>query len=376
MTLDERIREALVRALSSARNLSVRISREMELFPGGTNGPHGALETPVRNTCHWMVALLRAFRCFGERSHFEQAMRLRAWLLARDNPFSRYPTFQMRSARGADAVNGVIGAAWLLEALHELVITAGDEAAKQRGNDLCAAHAFSSQGAWHRCDPIADRYSIDYTYDHQAWFAAAAADWGGAGAEAARTFLDALHRGALEVRPDGRVAHLFRSRAPRALALRVRYQLRERARPGTQAELEHAYQLYSLFPLARLERHFPAHPLFASAKLRRALAYCTVDRLLSLRANRFGYAYNAPGLELPAVFRAFSESMPLCAEEVAAVMDDQADFTLDPRTGLHTRNTPDPLTLSARVYELAHALDADAKRAARLVPGSRSVCAG
>jgi hypothetical protein len=375
MTLYERALEMLVRALSSAGSLSIRVSSETEFFPGGTNGPHGAIETPVRNTCHWIVALLRGFRHSGERAYFEQAMRLRGWLLGPDNPFGRYPTFRMRCADGVDAVNGVIGAAWLLEALHELAVSTEDEEARRRGADLLAAHAFSSRGAWRRHDPITNRYSVDYTYDHQAWLAAAAADWCGTPAEHARDFLDALVGGALEIRGDGRIAHLYRCRAPKAVALRALYELKEWRCPGFHAELENGYHVYSLFPLARLERHFPTHPLFSSEVLRRALSYCTVERIVSLRSNRFGYAYNAPGLELPVVFQAFEKDLPLQAEDVAAVMEDQSLFTMDPKTGLHTRNTTDPLTLSARVYELALSLDAP-KRHHQPVRASGALCVG
>jgi hypothetical protein len=375
MTLDDKIHDALMRALASASALSIRISRTREFFPGGTNGPHGALETPVRNTCHWIVALLRGFHFCAERSLFDRAMRLRAWLLDAGNPFSHYPTFRMRSAEGTDAVNGVIGAAWLLEALHELVVATGDEEARKRGTDLLAAHPFDRVLAWRRHDPITNRHSVDYTYDHQAWLAAAIADWGGARALDARSFLDALHRGALETRADGRIAHLYRANGPKAIALRARYELNERRRPGSREELECGYHLYSLLPLARLRRHFASHPFFTGETLGSALSYCTTERMLRLRTNRFGYAYNAPGLELPIVFRAFSPRLPLDVEDVAAVMDDQARVTMDPATGLHTRNTPDPLTLSARIYELALALDESAAKAQEPVPGPGVVCA-
>ncbi|GIW56013.1 MAG: hypothetical protein KatS3mg082_2417 [Nitrospiraceae bacterium] len=343
-------------ACDHSSRLSVTISRDKEFFPGGINGPHNALETPVRNTCHWIVALLNAWTLTKNEIYYERAIRLRNWLLDPHNPFSHYPTFRMRSAQGQDAVNGVIGAAWILEALHALANILGDSDAKRRGEDLMSHHFQTSSGAWQRYDPITRNFTVDYTYDHQAWFAAALSDWREPGDPEITRFLDALLNGAMRTHPSGLIRHLFCAMTLKGCALQARFYLRSRRRTTGSRHLEEGYHIYSLYPLARLYYNYKSHRLYRSQLFFSILSYCTLSYCLSLRYNKYGYSYNAPGLEFPMIFTAFASELPMSLADLLQLIKDQHDFTADSVTGLNTRNTPDPLTLSARIYELSYAL--------------------
>ena len=84
-------------------------------FAGGWNGPHFALETPVRNSCHWLVTYSILFNVTGDEKYKKHAYDIFHWLTI-DNPFFQSGYYINRQRQGQDFCNGVIGNAWIYEA--------------------------------------------------------------------------------------------------------------------------------------------------------------------------------------------------------------------------------------------------------------------
>ena len=73
-------------------------------------------ETPVRNTAHWLITMLKAYEISNETKFKDSAWRAVQYLLS---PSARpmNATFFCRTNPEKDFCNGLVGQAWIIEAL-------------------------------------------------------------------------------------------------------------------------------------------------------------------------------------------------------------------------------------------------------------------
>lgn len=342
-------------------------------FPGGTNGPYLDVESPVRNSAHWLATLSIGHHLGlpGTRSVGHAIV---AFLLS-DHPFRQAGRSIHRQRHPKDWCNGVIGDAWVIEALG----LAGDllehEEAAAVAIRMASTQPFApAHHAWERLDPGRNRSGVDWTLNHQLWFAAAtlealhrAADTesGTSIIERVLDLLDHVARGALAIGTDGTIQHHLQPVGPAqavspmglrrtARALRQRVDTEhERLR----VERDTGYHLYVLSALSRLRGALPEHPFWQAEELQAALRRASDPGLLaSLETNPYAFPYNAPGFALPLIARAFEDLAPPLSDRRDEAWERQLARTWDERSARFVRGTPDPLTLSARVYELGLAL--------------------
>jgi len=347
------LRDDFLAQADAGMRLMVSVGADRALIPAGHNGPHYALETPVRNTCHWLTAFLIAYRLTSDIRFRQSAISLRNWLLDGNVHFRR-GVFVMRQSLGSDWCNGVIGPAWVIEALARLS-DIEDKQACSFLRDYISRHRFDVHSrAWIRDDPGRRKRGIDGTLDHQAWMAAALADAGER--ETVGSFLDGLHAGGLHL--DGnRIRHILMFGGIKGWAVRTMYHRACLSRPSHMAEIEEGYHIYTMLPLVRLRARHPGHPFFASDAWGRACGWLTTASIERCFTSRYGAGYNAPGLELPAVWMACPGEIPLVEDDVIEVWRRQRERTFDAATGLHTKGCPDAVTLASRAYELGLGLE-------------------
>jgi len=338
-------------SLQYADKYFIKLSEDKWFSPGGNNGPHFAIESPVRNTCHWIVALLIGYKLFNDDEFLLKAKYLGRWLLD-DNNFYRQECYVMRQTKGTDWVNGVIGPSWVLEALSRLGSYAKDNQATDRAETIVGTLKYNEEeGGWCRYDPFTKKYTVDYTYDHQAWLAAALYDCGEV--QTVGSFIDSLHAGNYDVDSSGKIFHLLKTSSFKGRILAYRYKKNFKL----VEDVEVGYHLYCLYPLAKLASVYSGHEFFNSSKMQLSLDYCSYDNILKMEHSRYGFAYNAPGLELPMVYGVFGDRMPISKDEVIAIYDKQMELTGDMGSRLQVKNNPDPMTMAARIYELAMFLE-------------------
>jgi len=338
-------------SLQHADKYFIKLSDDKWFSPGGNNGPHFAIESPVRNTCHWIVALLIGYKLFNDKELLTKSQKLGRWLLESNN-FYRQGCYVMRQTKSTDCVNGVIGPAWVLEALARLKRYADNQLAMDRAESIIKTLEYNAkEGGWCRYDPFVGKFSVDYTYDHQAWLAAALNDCGQR--DDVESFIDSLSAGSYEVDASGRIFHLLKTNSLKGRLLAYRYKKKSRL----VEDVEIGYHLYCLYPLARLAMAYSEHDFFSSSKIKSSLKYCTFDNISKMERSRYGFTYNAPGLELPMIYSVFGDQMPIGKDEVFAVYKRQLEITGDFDSKLHVNNNPDPMTMVARIYELAMFLE-------------------
>lgn len=329
-------------------------------MPAGCNGPHNHIMTAARNTSHWSVLFLEAYRLTGQSRYAWAGQRALELLLSA--PLR--PTggaFWHRKHPGRNSVNGLIGQAWTMEALAFGAHVLNRPAYRDAALEVFDLHPFdSSSGLWWRIELDGRPARLEDTLNQQIWFAAAACLVANSPQANGTELLEAV-----DAFLDGACGHVSVNRhGLLPLAVNARQRLSEKAvswyrglRADGQARRakEEAYHLFALCGYAQLCRARPDHRFWHQAGFLTALRRpFRANFLGKLKENRFGFAYNVPGFELPYVYEVFRNRIdgPDVMQQVRWAFDHQLARHLDTSSGLLRRSTQDPDTLSARLYEL------------------------
>jgi hypothetical protein len=328
-------------------------------FPAGRNGPYADRETPVRNTAHWLITLLHVHGLSGEAAFRDAAARAAAYLAA-DAARPMGATFLCRTLPERDFCNGLIGQAWAVEALAAASEGLGEPRYGALAREVFLMHPFDEGAGLWRCVNVEGSYGpFDMTFNHQLWFAASGAlldddPRGEVGARVAR-FLDRTLESHLKIDPTGRIAHFVpaprRRGAARRLLARVVQPIRRLRRGGAMVAKEIGYHAFNLYAFALIRGRLPGHPLWRSPRLLAALRFAGTPAYEGgLEDNTFGYPYNPPGFEVAFAAQAFAAEWR-GPRPAAWWVGQQLRRTYDPARRMLCRNTVDPNTLAARLYE-------------------------
>lgn len=292
--------------------VTIGLSNSVVMIPGGHNGPYLHPETPIRNTCHTIVLLLNVYPMGTKIALVEKLVRY----LVEDNPYYKNGQFLFRS-RANDTCNGVIGDAWVLEALCKARSNvSADLAAKVDAiiSEILLRMTFSSDGSYaYRYDYDKGKLSADFTYNHQLWLYTSLVDVDESWKQKTALFLDHSLNRTLRVRDDGLINHLFFGFSLKNLYNRLRYYISEKKGYAAVNYKERGYHLFNLFAFARLYQSFPEHEFFKSDKFLKILKivdYEFVNRLYEER-NKYAIYYNNPLFELSYIYKIFSSSFEL-----------------------------------------------------------------
>jgi hypothetical protein len=332
-------------------------------FPPGCNGPYRDPETPVRNTAHWLITFAKAHRISGRQDLLDATHRAAGYLIA---PAGRPhdASFLCRTGADKDHCNGVIGQAWVIEAL----VAASDEFGVPCYRELAATvflrHAFDEQlGLWHRLEVDGRTERIDATFNHQLWFAAAGAlietdASGPIGSRVAR-FLDCAREAHLGIGPHGRIAHKIRLPRPQDGRSSGRAPQPARRRPRSRdVRREMGYHAFNLYAFALLRQRLPDHPLWSDPKLGAALRFANTERhVRALEDNEYAYPYNPVGFEVAFALQVFAPAHLRSPRTDYWWVARQLDRTYDRHARRLSRGTEDAATSSARLYEATRLRD-------------------
>ena len=107
-----------------ADNKLTQIQRDGFASPGH-NGPYMDQDTPVRNSAHWLCTYCSLYCIFGEKTYYQCAQLLGEYIL-REEHYGVNGAVKFRGNNVSDSTNGVIGPAWVIEALVEAAKTLED----------------------------------------------------------------------------------------------------------------------------------------------------------------------------------------------------------------------------------------------------------
>lgn len=330
-------------------------------MPAGHNGPHRHPETPVRNTGHWLIVWCFAARLTGQDRFREAATKAADFLLRKELRPGGF-TFHHRSALGKDQCNGLMGPAFSIESLIEGGLFLERQDLIELACALIDMHPYDpAHHLWRVRETDGSILSCDSTLNHQIWFASAISQLE---ADARKKFEGDLQcfcdnlATTMGLRCEGRICHVARSLSP---LRRLRQSLAEsRLKLGgesiaVQTYRERAYHLFNLFPLAMMKRNRVSSTFWNNSKLLAACRYANSHNYIKAVENESFVKPHIPaGFPLSFAERALVNEVfeePDKAKQ-SALLEKQFRRTYNPNSCLLDVGTVDPITQSARIYEI------------------------
>lgn len=344
----------------------------------GSNGPYDDNETHIRNLSHLVVITSIEIIRYGQTQNIEILGRMGEDLLSQKDVRGFY---KMREKSGKDECNGVIGYAWLIEALVYLTKTLKDRRFVEEAGRLAKLHHFNSKiGLWGRPGYGDDVNALDYTLNHQLWYAASLCELNEILADSGiKKELDGFQKNLYTnflTAKSGRISHSIYRRISFSESLKYKIKLlidriNEKAGRPSMAYKEEGYHLFNIMALARIYYHYPQWSFFDSDKFDAAIGYINgshfqkglLDNKIGLdksfvngiseesekKVNIYGYPYNVPGFEILYI----NKIMPCKIEKtvVKECMEKQIQLTMDKKLNQFGLMCHDKNTINYRIYE-------------------------
>lgn len=341
---------------------------------GGINGPYDDPETPVRNLSHLAVIGSIEISKFGNDQFIPVLKRIGEDILSRKGTDNLWI---MREKAAKDQCNGVIGHAWLNEGFIYLYHALNDSKWIEEAVSVSKLHTFDYRlGLWYR---PAEK-SIDFTLNHQLWYAATLAELNSIVNNQAFTaqldvFMKCLPRN-LATNKIGRIRHstILHDSFKETMKQKVKNGLsdyHEKKNSPSMAYKEQGYHVFNMMALARLYRLRAGDSIWASRDFKKAIEYVTTDVFFeglenpnvkydaSLKnkisdpsetsINIYGYPYNVPGFEVAYVGEIFKGM--LSKDIIEKCLKRQVELTYDSADGKFGTRCHDKQTINYRVYE-------------------------
>jgi len=328
-------------------------------MPNGHNGPYNDFETPVRNTSHWLFLFATLFEKTNEirwKNAGEDAIN---YLMSPDaRPFGK--TFYCRDKVGKDKCNGLIGQAWVIEALVEASNAFNQNKYSQIAEEVFLLHPWDENvGLWQRIDIDGRTLSFDGTFNHQLWFAAA-------GASLKRNkeiqyrvkkFLQKVVND-IEIYPSGVIYHsssmnnLF-SYTYGGLNFFLKElfsRLKKKKNKSKFYSKSVGYHAFNLYAFAILKKYFPKEKIWQSKHFERLITahrHKQFQMDLDTIGSGFGYFYNISGIEIAFTVETFFNNN----SEAKLWLERQLKMTYVNQNHILTKCVSDENTALARVYE-------------------------
>ncbi|MFP4472728.1 MAG: hypothetical protein ACLFPX_02505 [Candidatus Omnitrophota bacterium] len=333
-------------------------------FQSGHNGPYDDPETPVRNSAHWLITLAKCYELDEKEIYLDHIQKLAEYLCspeARPHGFS----FFHRKKGKKDRCNGLIGQAWTFEALAKASEILNDPKYINLAREVFCLHTYDKNNTlWHKLEIDGTKLALDPTFNHQLWFAACSAlldkhDQYGIYPKI-RHFLDSLSLN-LDVLKTGLIYHPLPLHRLKNISLRkkITRSLKKCIKPLSEELIYKSigYHAFNMYGFALLKGVFPDHSFWQSPVFQVCYDYMNSQQYIEqLVDNRFGYPYNPCGFENAFTLSVFQDDNT-SREKIAWWVKQQINKTYNNKTKMFDKNTADPATLTARIYELTRLPD-------------------
>lgn len=345
-------------------NVLVQVNERKMFFPGGHNGPYLHPETPVRNTSHFIVLLSNILNTdldLKSKISFEITInRLYSYLVDQCDYFVNGQYIHRGLAN--DSCNGVIGDAWVLEALqvNNKILTPDNlSLGKSVINKMTSRICFDNKCTYsYRYDSLKGNMSADFTFNHQLWLASSLVGINGVNRDFSKNFLDSAYTETFKVRDEGLINHLYYGRSPKNIWNIIRYKKAEKNNFEKINYKERGYHLFNLFAFAKLYYEYPDHLIFNSSRFKKSLSYVDLGFFndLAEEDNIYGCHYNVSAFELPFIFISFKHlnMIGISDFEFEKLIHDELDRYWCEDSRCFINNSVDRMTFMARAYELSY----------------------
>jgi len=357
----------------------LRIIENFNNVEEGINGPWRIKQTPVRNSAHWLIYNSWAYANTREKSYLDSIAKIARYLVSKNARPYGYSFFNLKGYH--NKANGLVGQAWVFEALSEATRVLEDETYAKVAEEVFLQHNYSENlGLWSGLEIDGRHMQIHSTLNQQVWFAATAAELlfvnhnneirsriikfldlidqnihimenGLQGIHTKninsfkRSWLNHSYSALLDYRPCG-------GKNLRYLKSLIRKKKYNRPKFSYYTK-SIGYQSFTLYGLGLLKKVFPQHQFWKSKQMQDTLHFiATSNYKEELNNNCFAYGYNPTGFELPFIIDTFNDIYSeVKYKECVWWLQEQIKRCYNPQSGYFDRNTVDAATLNSRVYQ-------------------------
>ncbi|MCP1663161.1 hypothetical protein J2T61_001863 [Methanocalculus sp. AMF5] len=329
-------------------------------LPAGHNGPYHDPETPVRNTAHFLHLFAALYERTGDSAYKVAGEKAISYLMSsKARPFDR--TFYCRDKPGKDKCNGLVGQAWVIEALVKAAEVFDRPDCYQLAEDVFLLHPWDEHvGIWSRVDVDGTVLTYDKTFNHQLWFAAAGAMLAQTpiAARRAKCFIEKIASNVqlysngviFHASPMGQLSDYYKTsfwNYSREVFSRFFLNRKYKDLYSKSA----GYHGFNLYAFALLYYVFPKEVFWGSNRLKRMMELASDQGFIAdVRESVYGYRYNISGIEIAYAVETF---FPEKTDEITAWLQRQLKETHRDDAHPLTRGVADEATAIARIYQAA-----------------------
>lgn len=350
----------------------------------GTNGPYNDQETIVRNLSHLIVITSIEIIKYG-RDELKILLINMAKVLIKEE--FENGVYILRNKENKDCSNGVIGHAWVIEAFIYLYKALHEKEYINRAVQIYNNHKFDDNlGLWKRPSIETQNNMIDYTLNHQLWFA-------GVSSEILKyseyksiakdfdIFFAKLSKN-ITIDSKGLVCHSLVKKKSfigtrKSQVKRSNDLIRRRIGKPSYYYKEVGYHIFNVAALARLFVVFPNHQFWSSKKFKKIIEKTNsislfeeyqksnIELDVSLNndireksekdINIYGFPYNVPGFEMYYIKTIFGDRID--ESMYRNYLQKQLELTYDRKKNRFEKKCFDKTTINYRIYEYYKAME-------------------
>jgi hypothetical protein len=328
-------------------------------MPPGHNGPYFHPETPIRNTCHWLITFLKVYKITKEGQFLKASKNCVEYILSKKDKYN----YHHRTFKGRDKCNGLIGPAWTMEAL----LVASEELDRADLSDVASEifllHAFDEKlGLWYRREIDGKVLSVDGTFNHQLWFAAVGSMFDKKKYpeihKQIKVFIEKLDQN-FDVYKNGLIWHFVTQNQFNFIGLKrfISKILNLTIKKEKSIHKAIGYHQFNMYAFAIIKESYPDISFWNSEKFQKALSFIENEEYKKgLKNNKYGFEYNVAGIEVAYVLSVFKKNSE---KQQKHWIEAQFHRNYDFKKNMLCKNTDDPETLSARLCEATRLRDLD-----------------
>ena len=371
------------------KNISIKFYKELiekGYIAPGHNGPYNDEETPVRNTAHWLSIFSYLYSETQEKKYYNAVIKCAKYLTS-NNARPANATFYCRKNKNKDFSNGLIGQAWIIEALVEAFKILGEKKYLDLASEVFLLHPFDeSKGLWKIVNVDGSIRNFDMTFNHQLYFSASGSSvYNLTKNQRIKEMIDVFFgklKYNLGIHRDGLIKHsiIFGETINdriKKLGKIIKLVLFDVVKRKNMIYKEIGYQMFNVYAFAILYDNGIGIDFFNGEKFSRILKYTFSDEIFeklkinnnksditnipiidnNINVNRYGFAYNAPGFELPYIYVIFKDRIDNFNKiNIDRIINAQIRLTYDCNKKMFSNNTEDERILTSRIYELVRYL--------------------
>lgn len=344
---------------------------------GGLNGPYDDPETPVRNLCHLIIITSLEIKIFNNSKYIDILEKMSRELCGLQ---SEDGLFIMRLKKEKDLCNGVIGHSWVIEALLYLHMVFKEEKYLNMAAQIASKHSRVERlNLWAIPNKVPTDLTIDYTFNHQLWYAASLAELNNVLKNT--IFQQQLDCFILSLDLNmtnsgyGKIAHTIYRRLGKIATIkscvkRMINLTNDFLSRKSMAYKEEGYHVFNLMALARISNVYPNYKLECNKKIIKALQYVNTDSFFKglnnpmyhldqslhndlsdseTQFNIYGYPYNVPAFELCYISKIYKGI--ISPNVVERCLCEQWAKTYNMKVNRLSNNVHDVCTINYRIYE-------------------------